>query len=426
MALARGLNQFFQEREKMKKIIASAVGLMLVGGVAVTTASAVESQFGGYWRTRAFFQDNFTQTDANGNNSSYNRTDNRTRLYYTAKFNDSFKFVNKFEFNSNWGDSNGGDIGADGNTFVVKNSYVDFTLGMVNTKLGIQGAVISRGFIFDDDFSGAVVTGDFGMVKVPVLYISGDQDDVNNNTFVLNSSTGNIEASPGTDYDNHILSIMPSFMIGENFKLTPHVTYSNFTSSETETYWLGLDADMQFDSFSAWATGIYLGGTEDVFTDTESDVNGFLLAAGGDISIVHGQVIYASGDDTPGDDSIDEFRGAPGQSYYWSEIMGLGIFDNTQSAGSPGAQVSNLIAANLGVTIKPFEKMTLDLDAWYASLAEDNINGDDELGWEFDGKLSYALMDDLTADLVFAYLFTGDATGPEDVMEGGVRVSLKF
>ena len=42
-----------------------------------------------------FFQDNFTQPD-----SSYNRTDNRTRLYYTAKFSDDFKFVNKFEFNS--------------------------------------------------------------------------------------------------------------------------------------------------------------------------------------------------------------------------------------------------------------------------------------------------------------------------------------
>ena len=57
----------------MKKIIASAVGLMLVGGVAVTTASAVESQFGGYWRTRMFFQDNFDSEPANDNKSSYNQ-----------------------------------------------------------------------------------------------------------------------------------------------------------------------------------------------------------------------------------------------------------------------------------------------------------------------------------------------------------------
>ena len=48
----------------MKKIIASAVGLMLVGGVAVTTAQAVESQFGGYWRTRFTYSDNMTGTAA--------------------------------------------------------------------------------------------------------------------------------------------------------------------------------------------------------------------------------------------------------------------------------------------------------------------------------------------------------------------------
>ena len=53
---------------------------------------------------------------------------------------------------------------------------------MVNAKVGIQGATISRGFIFDDDFSGAVVTADFGMVKVPVLYAAGPQDDVNTTT----------------------------------------------------------------------------------------------------------------------------------------------------------------------------------------------------------------------------------------------------
>ena len=72
------------------------------------------------------------------------------------------------------------------------------------------------------------------------------------------------------------------------------------------------------------------------------------------------------------------------------------------------------------------DKLTLDFDAWYAMLAENNIDGEDELGVEFDGKLTYALMDDLNADFVFAYLIAGDATGPEDVMEGGVRLSLKF
>ena len=97
----------------MKKIIASAVGILMIGGVAATNASAVENIFGGYWRTRIF-----SETDFNGVDSSYNRVDNRTRLYYTAKFTDDFKFVNKLEWNTNWGDDNGGDIGADGTSIL--------------------------------------------------------------------------------------------------------------------------------------------------------------------------------------------------------------------------------------------------------------------------------------------------------------------
>lgn len=389
----------------MKKIIASAVGLVLVGGVAITNAAAVESQFGGYWRTRMFFQDDFVQNAANNNDSSYNRTDNRTRLYYTAKFSDNFKFVNKFEFNSNWGDTNGGDLGADGDTFRVKNSYADFTLGMVNTKLGIQGAVISRGFIFDNDFSGAVVTADFGSVKVPVLYAAGPMDDVN-----------------AVDTDTHILSVMPKIKVSDSLSLTPHVTFVNETEVDDYVYFLGADVDMKFDAVSAWGTFIYNGG--EVGND---DVSAFLLAAGANAGLVHGQAFYATGDDDPADGDLDAFVNVPGTtSYYWSEIMGLGVFDNSASQGAPGDQVSNIAAFNVGVTMKPMDKLKFDFDVWYAFLAEENAAGDDELGLEFDAKLTYALMDNLNAEFVLAYLVAGDATGDEDVMEGGVRVSLSF
>jgi hypothetical protein len=415
----------FFRREKMKKIIASAVGLMLVGGVAVTTASAVESQFGGYWRTRMFFQDNFTQPD-----SAYNRSDNRTRLYYTAKFNDNFKFVNKFEFNSAWGDNNGGDIGADGNTFVVKNSYADFTLGMVNAKVGIQGATVSRGFLFDDDFSGAIVTGDFGSVKVPVMYISGPQSDVNNPTFVLNSSTGQIEPTAGSDNDVHILGTAPSFMIGDAIKLTPTGVWETITSTETDLFWVGADIDAKFDTFSAWGTALYNGGQIDDGTGNNSnDVSAWLVAGGAEVSVVHGQAFYATGEDlNDPDPDIEAFVNPTGRSYYWSEIMGLGIFDNTAPAGTPGDGISNIAAFNLGVTFKPMDKLTLNLDAWYAMLAEDNAAGEDKLGTEIDAKVTYELMEDLSADFVFAYLIADDGLAPnaEDVMEGGVRLSLKF
>lgn len=390
----------------MKKIIASAVGLMLAGGVAATTASAVESQFGGYWQVESVFRDNFVQPD-----SAQNYTHARTRLYYTAKFSDNLKFVNKFEFDSDWGDSVAGDIGADGNVFEFKNSYVDFTMGMVNAKVGIQGTTIARGFIFSDDFSGAVVTADFGMVKLPVAYISGPQEDVN----------------AGADNDTHVLSVMPKIKINDNISLTPNVTWKTTTSTDTDLFWLGVDVDAKFDAVSAWGSFIYEGGQEGDGITPSVDKNAWLAAVGADVNIVHGQVFYASGDDGTDATETNDFTGVS-QSYYWSEIMGLGDFDYNSPtlAGTPGDHLTNIWAANAGVTVKPMDKLTINFDVWYAQLAEDNAAGDNELGLEFDGKVSYQLMDSLNADVIFAYLVAGDAVGPEDVMEGGVQLTLSF
>jgi hypothetical protein len=399
----------------MKKIIASAVGLALVGGVAVTTASAVESQFGGYWRTRMFVQSDFSGQD----NPDYSRTDNRTRLYYTAKFNDDFKFVNRFEFNSNWGDDNGGDIGSDGDTFRVKHSYADFTLGNVHTSIGQQGRTLSRGFLFADDFSGVVITPTFGDLKVPVVYFLAVGDDVRGDT---------------VGGDVHFVNAAPSFQF-DNWTLSPTVSYLNATSDiDWDMVWIGLDVDAKFDAFSAWGTFLYSTGDEvdDDFVGTGNDQDGYLLAAGAEAGIFHGQAFYASGEENPGDGDSDAFASAPGQSYYWSEIMGYGIFDNNASAGSPADAITNVMALNLGVTLKPMDKLKLDFDVWYAALAEDNVNGDEDLGIEFDAKVTYALMDDLNAEFVFAYLMADDATtsddggNDEDAIEAGVRLSLKF
>ena len=105
----------------MKKLL---TGLLAVGLVLALTlpAMAFDSEFGGFWRTRAYTQQNFTGNDAG--TKDLQQVDTRTRLFYTAIFSDDFKFVNKFEFNAAWGDTTGGNIGTDGTTiFRIKNSY---------------------------------------------------------------------------------------------------------------------------------------------------------------------------------------------------------------------------------------------------------------------------------------------------------------
>jgi hypothetical protein len=383
----------------MKKIIASAVGLMLAGGLSVTTAQAVENQFGGYWRTRMFVQDEFK-----ADSGSQFRADNRTRLYYTAKFNDDFKFVNRFEFNSVWGDNDGGDVGADGKTFLVKNSYADFNLANWNFKLGIQAAVLARGFLFDDDFSGVQATGNFGNVSVTPLWIRVDEEDFGSNT-----------------NQRDMFGVVTGIKVSDALKVSPYFIADMTSGSESwDNYYVGADVDMKMDAASVWGTFIYNTYEIDRAGDVPADVDGdaFLVAGGVKAGMVRGQAFYASGDDA--------FINPAGASYYWAEILGYGVFDNQVPAGAPGNKISNVAAFGGGVTVKPADKVKLDFDVWYAFLDEE-VAGEDELGLEFDGKLTYALMDSLNLEAVLAYLVAGDAINDgEDIFEGGVRVSLSF
>ena len=170
----------------MKKLL---MGLLAVGVVLALAmpASAFDSEFGGYFRARAYMQNNFSGSDTGAQDLT--RTDMRTRLFYTAVFSEDFKFVNKFEFNSTFGDVNtGGEIASNtGNRdiFRIKNSYVNFNLGSFNFMVGIQPRVLNRGFLVDTDFAGISATYKAPGIDFPFIwmkaYEGGQGDNANDN-----------------------------------------------------------------------------------------------------------------------------------------------------------------------------------------------------------------------------------------------------
>ncbi len=397
----------------MKKIIAAAAGLMMVGAMA-SSVSAVESQFGGYWRARGY-----TMIDMN-DDGTRSVADSRTRLYYTAIFNENFQFVNKFEFDSHWGGNALGDVGADGVSFEVKNSYADFKVGSSQFKVGTQGATLARGFLFADDFSGVVaIFNPTDTVALPFAWIKVTEEYEFWGDKRPNAFTG------GVEQDHY--AFFPVITVSDTLTLNPYLVYSKIEGADTDIYWGGMDVDMKTDAFGAWGTAIYNGGDY-----LDNDISAFLLAAGANANMgaadVHGQVFYASGDDDGLDGDVDDFQLPAGRSYYWSEIMGLGIFDLTPSESAPGDGISNIWAANVGVKMVPMPKWTVGLDVWYAQLVEEDEFGEDDLGLEIDLVVTYKIMDNLNLDLVGAYLLAGDATagGEEDPIEVGARLSLAF
>ena len=411
----------------MKKLL---IGLLAVGLVFALTlpASAFDSEFGGYWRTRAFMQHDFTGSDTG--KQDLQEVDTRARLYYTAVFSEDFKFVNQFEWNQVWGDTIGGDIGTDGMGILrIKNSYANFNLGSVNFLIGLQHRILHRGFLFDDDYAGAVVTFNGSGFSIPLIwmkaYEGGQGKDANDN-----------------DVDYYIAK--PTFTFG-NVALTPTLAYvyskdaskwfALSGNKEVKVFFAGLDADVKFGNGSTvWFTGIYEGGSAKLISGTDTDVSAYLLAFGGKVNIgamdVHGQIFYATGDDASTKTDAEAFYVPKGQSYYWAEIMGFGIFDNQVSSGACADQVSNTVAANIGVGFKVSDALKITADLWHAKLAEKNAAGDDVLGTEIDVVLTYNVMKNLTLDVVGAYLFAGDATyhgsNSENPYEIGTRLSFSF
>jgi len=413
----------------MKKLLFLLLTSAIVVALAMP-AAAVDSEFGGYWRTRAYTQKNFSGTDSEAQDVT--QVDTRGRIYYTAVFSDDLKWVNKFEWNQTWGDTVGGDIGTDGmGIFRIKNSYADFNLGAWNLKIGLQGAVIARGFVFDDDFAGAIVAYKGDGYSFPFIWVKAYEGGM---------------GKDANDFDVDYYALNPSFKMGD-ISLTPLLLYATSEdasswatlsgNAEVSLYFVGLDLDASFGGSSLWLSAIYEGGSADVTPAaipalgvSSIDVDAYLLALGATFGNIRASFMYATGDDAGTNDEVEAFIVPAGQSYYWAEIMGLGVFDNQASAGSCANAISNVMAGNVGATFNMGD-IKLDADLWYASLVEENAADNDKLGTEIDLKLTYKLVDNLNLELIGAYLFANDATttgieNTEDPYEVGTRLSLSF
>jgi hypothetical protein len=406
------------------------------------------------------------------------QVDTRLRLYYTAKLNDNLKLVTKFEMDAVWGDSGWGDLGADGVSVEVKNVYAEWTMGSWMFRVGVQPWLLARGFAIDNDAAGILALGDFGLPwwKTAFAWIRVIEG-YNHLNLGKNHNQADIDA---------FLFKNIFFLGSEKYSIAPwyvflhsqdasELAFQGFTNviDNVNVHMLGLSVDLDFDFLSLWFEGIYQFGDvtldyqSDVVeflalaellrgqdTERDYDVDGYLLAMGFEVPFpignVHGEVFYATGEDHGGlaggglrDNEVDMFLGLPGfTSHYWAEIMGYGIFDNQVSAGSCADVISNIMAANLGVTFKNFipniNDHSVTFDLWYAQLAQNrDFDGGKVLGWETDLKISYELVEGLTLDVVGAYLFAGDATRPYQVAgnhgiananpyEIGTRLSLSF
>jgi len=416
-------------------------------------AMAMEHQFGGFWRTRFYTNQNFDGNDIEPDTGDWTAVDTRTRLRYTAVFHENLRFVNRFEIDGSWGSSQNGDnwpgrleapgnewtdIGADGANLEIKNSFADFRLGPIHATVGVQGTTLGRGFLFSDDFAGMIVGYEGAGITVPFIWMKVYEGGVSDNAL---------------DVDYY--GISPEFNLS-NVRINPYILYlysdnarefRNFDTNndnvadvftdELNIFYAGLDVDLNFDPVSVWFTGIYQGGDEEFVGGGDRDFEAWLGAVGLGFNFgmgdVHGQFFYATGDDGTDPNDLETFFVPTGDSYYWAEIMGFGMFDAATPTNTPSDDISNVMAANIGFSISPTDRLRIALDGWWAQLNEEILVGgelEDDLGVEVDLRITYQLIEGLNLDVVGAYLFAGDAiyNGNDDAdpYEVGSQLSLSF
>ncbi|MEW6673233.1 MAG: hypothetical protein AB1427_16145 [Thermodesulfobacteriota bacterium] len=406
----------------MKKLLVFGLAIFLVAAFTLP-ASALENKLGGYMRTRFM---TYYNTNGLDDGTGDNRlVDTRTRLYYTALINDNLKFVFKSEHDATWGGTAYGTVGADGQDFQVKNSYIDFNLSKFNFIVGTQGFVFGRGHIFDDDATGVSLIWRGNKNIVPALY------------WVRYKEGGSGNNNGKDDDIYHAMVVVKT----DTLQIVPHVTYwySNDTGTSglgtagdaAKVYYVGADVSMKFKPIDFTLSGIYQGGDYSDTVDVSAYMLNALVSAKFGAFGIHGEAIYGTGDDNT-DNTVDAWTPPPGYSYSWSEGYAKGDIDKAGfSAGTTGDKsAQNLMAFNAGLDFSITKTWSAKLDFWNINLAEDDAAGNKDIGNEISLKLKGKVIDGLDLLLIGAYMFSGDAfyTGANegDPIELAAQLSVSF
>lgn len=147
----------------------------------------------------------------------------------------------------------------------------------------------------------------------------------------------------------------------------------------------------------------------------------------------HLLLAWGSGDDSPEDDDVDEFQEARADTKFTKLMIDENYVENITTDGVGGIEengsgIGNITLAQIGSTFKVNPIWRSQVTATYLTLSEDNADGDNYLGTEinFLNRWDLPTTSNVRLYLDMAYVFAGDAFGPDDVwlIEPGVRVTF--
>lgn len=452
----------------------AAVGALTA--VTAVPAMALENEFHGAFRVRGILSnfDNsnsgFAAIGAQPGSTESGKTpptsayfEQRARLMYIAKANDSLKLVTQFEFDSRFGDNSynsnnstrnaGGGIGADQTNLETKNIYLDFKIpgSTIGVKAGMQGFTDNyKGIIFNNDAAGFTSTAKCGAVSLQAGYFRFDDATAGNtylgvtNTVANNTVTNTTVGRNTRDFATlgGKFSVTKDFVVGADYYLLYSDVLRN-TQQKTFISYMGANAEAKIGPATVNGFFIYQTGelaTPDIISGVHrhQGVNAVAANLAGKIALgpgtAHATAIYLSGDtntSTSGGDRNDfqtiMERSASQAGHNFFEANSMILLRNVYSTDKSDLAVvfdmnnngRGLIAGFAGYDL-PLGKLFINSNVGVAAIAKDNGNSrngtaasfqkgsSDILGTELNTEIGYKLYDNLVASVSAAYLVLGD------------------
>ena len=124
---------------------------------------------------------------------------------------------------------------------------------------------------------------------------------------------------------------------------------------------------------------------------------------------LRGSIAYGTGDDDLNDSDNDAFTTYLGADQHYTLVYEYRV---NSAAGTTATGLNNTSYINLGVDFNATKDLGLSVDGYWLVASEDNASRRiDELGWEVDAKLKYALAKNLTYQIDAGYFDAGDFYG---------------
>jgi hypothetical protein len=479
------------------KLLAIAAVSALTAATAIP-ASALENEFHGMFGLRAT-----NSNYVNGGGTGYlfssagvadgvttkNWVEQRARIFYSAKANDTLKLVTAFELDSTWGKdsytvdrANGGSaLGADTINLETKWVYLDFNVPStpVNVKAGLQGLNDSYKGLFvgaGADAAGVVVTAPAGPATLtagwfrlddrtvaPVattatsVNITNTSGNAGNVTFTDGKKTRDLFLVDGKIAITKDIKVGGSYYMVMNNGSQQSATNANVpaaaitTSTDYLLHVLGANVAAAVGPASLDGYFLYEFGN---MNTTKQHINSFAANVAGKVKIgslgaVKANLLFVDGGNSLGGKTSNQFININNEtSAAFSEnglggsfgnmfllVRNSGVSTNDQYiAYESSNRGMGILGGSAGFDATITDKLFVNSNAGILYTAKKQNNKNSCQGLEINTEVGYKVYDNLTASVQGAYVFLGSfyrnggigSTRPSDPYVGRIQLSYVF